>query len=185
MEYIQFLINTVHNIPIREYVYNTYYYLYPIDYSSPENFLKTVDTNIADIITSYLTLEQITEVHDDSTIFKYINLLGYTLPSLREANQNGYLNLFKYLVRNDHLVTEYEMIVSITHGHLDILKHILELGHIAPQNCLIDVAIEVGHKHIVEYLISIGLKPLESSVDLAIEYGKHEIAEYIKKKLMD
>jgi hypothetical protein len=179
MEYLQYIGDLIYNLQIPQYIK---YYLYAPDCSSPEALCKSLDPHSQEIVVSYLELEDIMRIYDDSTINYFMSLFNHSLPSLRDANKNGYTHLFKYLVRNGSLVTEYEMVVAIAHGKLDILTHILELG-IAPQSSLLEDAVQSGHAHIVEYLIGIGLRPLNSTIDLAIEYGKHEIAEYLKKML--
>jgi hypothetical protein len=157
-------------------------YIYYIpDCSSPESFTKTVNPEIQHIITEYLDVEDITRIYDDTTIAKYIELFNHAIPSLRDANVRGLTHTFKYLIRNEAIVTEYEMVVAVIHGRLDNLKHIIETTGIAPQNCLLHEAVETKNVEIIEFLVGIGIRPLDDTIELAIKYGLQHVVSYLIK----
>jgi hypothetical protein len=180
MEYLEDIGSYIYSyLKIPEFIKSYIYYI--PDCSSPESFTKTVNSEIQHIITEYLDVEDITRIYDDTTIAKYIELFNHAIPSLRDANVKGLTHTFRYLIRNDAILTEYEMVVAIIHGRLDNLKHIIEKTGIAPQSCLLHDAVETKNLEIIEFLVGIGIRPLDDTIDLAIKYGLEHIANYLAK----
>ncbi len=177
MEYLESIgLYLYQYLKIPEFILPYIYYI--PDYTSPEDFCKTVEPKIQHIITSYLDLEDITRIYEDNYITHFIELFNHNMPTLRDANIQGLTNVFKFLVRNGNIVTEYEMVEAIIHGRLDILKHIIQQG-IAPQNLLLDEAVQHGHLEIVKFLVEIGIRPLDDTIDIAIKYGKEQVVNYL------
>ena len=153
-----------------------YYYLpYSIKYyypntETPKDLYYSLDSKTQKIIDSYLNHDDLLKL--EKTIDTNI------LPTLREANKLGKYYIFKYLAETGNLITEYEALVSVQSGSLEILKYIIHTIGILPQNYLLDEALKSQNLEIIEYLVSIGLKPLGDYQNL-----KPEILEILRKFL--
>jgi hypothetical protein len=142
-----------------------YYY---INTDTIENFYYSLEYKNQEIVDSYLDAEDLLKLG------KSVN--HDLLPNLRTANQSGKYHIFKFLTETTGvLLTEYEMLVAVQSGSLEILKYIINSG-IVPHHYLLDEAIKIGHSDTVKYLISIGLRSYETHEKIS-----PEILEILKK----
>ncbi len=113
--------------------------------------------------------------------------------ALREASENSYLDIVKYLVElkpdgaNIHAQDDYALRMASRHGYLDIVRYLVELKpdganiH-AEDDYALRMASLNGHLEVVKYLVSNGAN-IHTENDFALRYSSYngylDIVKYL------
>lgn len=105
------------------------------------------------------------------------------------AAQEGQYDLVVMLVEKGASIATndfYPIMASVIGGHLDIVKYFalqnVDLTEYTCSNspkCVLCASVEEGHLHILEYLISIGVKDDQNLLNLSISFGNLSIVTYL------
>ncbi len=133
-----------------------------------------------------------------SCAFNHIGLIKYIIDNglnpykcLVHASMYGRINIVKYIHKNCFPIKvsikiKFPLVVSIIHGHLDIVKYyLIEMGMRLLFDAELDIASRYGHLDIVKYLIeerNLSNKLIKRSLPFACKGGHLDVIKYLISK---